>query len=135
MATQTLTTDRRALLAGVVAASLAQPAMAYEGAAAQSSLEAAIGRHKAAQAAVAVFPESKDLEEERANEPAYTALVTAEAEAFDALANLPCDDDAALLRKLRYMTAHEIHSWGQPYTALQFGPLAVALAGHFSLLT
>lgn len=133
MATQALTTDRRALLAGVVAASLARPAMAFEGAAGQSSLEVAIARHKAAQAAVDAFPKYPTLEDERLHEPAFDALSRAEGEAFRTLAETPCTDDAALLRKLRYMTAHEIRCWGQPYTALQFGPLAVALAEHFSL--
>lgn len=98
-----------------------------------ATLDEAIACHKAAQATVASFPESKDMDEERANEPALTVLVDAEMKAFDALAELPCADDAELLRKLRYLTAHEIHSWGQPRTALQYGGLALALAAHFSL--
>lgn len=133
MAAQTLTTDRRALLAGVGAAALAGRAMASELPAEASGLEAAIGRHKAAQAAIDGFPKATTLAEEEAADADFTALVALEGDAFDALASIPCTDDAELLRKLRYMTAHEIRAWGQPYTALQFGPLAVALAEHFSL--
>lgn len=133
MAGHTLTTDRRALLAGATAAALAGPAMASEPSARPSGLEAAIARHKAAQAAIDAFPKATTLAEEEAADDALTALSRVEGEAFDALARASCADDAELVRKLRYMTAHEIHMWGQPYTALQFGPVAVALAEHFSL--
>lgn len=133
MAGHTLTTDRRALLAGATAAALAVPAMASEPSARPSGLEAAIARHKAAQAAIDAMPKAMTLAEEEAADEAFTELVRIEGDAFDALANAPCADDAELLRKLRYMTAHEIRTWGQPYTALQFGPIAVALAEHFSL--
>ena len=133
MAAQTLTTDRRALLAGSVAASIARPAMAFQKSAEPSGLDAAIARHKAAQAAIDAVPKAMTLAEEEAADEAFTELVRIEGDAFDALANAPCADDAELLGKLRYMTAHEIRMWGQPYTALQYGPLAVALAEYFSL--
>lgn len=133
MADINLTTDRRALLAGAVSAAFAGPAMASVPSSGLSGLEAAIARHKAAQAAIDAFPKATTLAEEEAADEAFTALTSVEGDAFDALANVPCADDAELLRKLKYMTAHEIRTWGQPYTALQFGPVAVALAEHFSL--
>lgn len=133
MAAHLITPDRRALLAGAVSAALAGPAIASQPTAGPCGLEAAIARHKAAQAAIDAMPKGMTLAEEEAADEAFTELVGIEGDAFDALANAPCADDAELLRKLKYMTAHEIRTWGQPYTALQFGPLAVALAAHFSL--
>lgn len=131
MAGQTLTPDRRSILAAALAAPVAGAAMARNESAA---LDAAIHRHRAAQAALDAFPKAATLAEEAAAEDAFTALVSAEGAAFDALAMEHCGSDTELLRKLRYMAAHEIRTWGQPYTSLQFGPVAVALAEHFSLL-
>lgn len=133
MADIKLTTDRRALLAGALSSSLTVPAIASEAVGGLSALEIAIARHRAAQTAIDAFPKATTLAEEEAADDAFTELARIEGDAFEALAIQPCGSDAELLRKLRYMTSHEIRTWGPPYAALQFGPVAVALAEHFSL--
>jgi hypothetical protein len=71
-----------------------------------TALSQAIERHKAAQAAIDAFRDDPDGYPEH--------LGTAEFDATDDLAEMPCASDAEFIEKLRYLHAYETRTFGAP---------------------
>jgi hypothetical protein len=84
----------------------------------------AIARCKAAQAAYDAIPDDDDAAKQQ--------LSGSESGVVDALARMPCANDAEFIGKLRYMLAHDIRIWGDPDHGDEFGSILVAVDRHFN---
>jgi hypothetical protein len=90
----------------------------------RTAVAQALARHTAAQAAYDARPDG--------HEDVTDSLWTAEENAFEALAETPCANDAEFIGKLRYMHAHDIRIWGDPDHGDEFGSILVAVDRHFN---
>jgi len=61
-----------------------------------------------------------------------TQLSSAEDDAIDALAEMPCASDAEFFEKLRFLLTRETHLWGSPAGNMEFGSIAVAVGRYFN---
>jgi hypothetical protein len=91
-------------------------------------LAQAITRCEAAQAAYDAMPDDDaDMKEQ---------LFLDEADAADALAELPCASDAEFIEKLRFLLARETSLFGAPNDGgLEFGSIAIAVDRHLGPAT
>jgi hypothetical protein len=87
------------------------------------ALAQAIERHKAAQAAIDAFRDDPDGYPEH--------LGTAEFDAIDDLAEMPCASDAEFIEKLRYLHAYETRTFGAPTGHHEFRSVVLAVDCHF----
>jgi hypothetical protein len=82
----------------------------------------ALARHKAAQAAYDARPDG--------HEDVRDPLWIAEGNAFEALAETPCANDAEFIGKLRYLYAQQAKIWDLPDNGDDYGCIVIP-ACHF----
>jgi hypothetical protein len=58
-------------------------------------------------------------------------LFTAVSDAVDALADMPCTNDAEFIEKLRYLYAQQAKIWDLPGNGDDYGCILIAAACHF----